>query len=68
MQIVRRLSITVSKQVVGDASNSVRGSKTQYRWRSFAATVPSDSAADRRKPKKVLMEERIAMVEGFVNK
>ncbi|XP_004234319.1 uncharacterized protein [Solanum lycopersicum] len=68
MQIVRRLSVTVSKQVVGDAASSVRGSKTQCRWRSFAATVPSNSAADRRKQKKVSTEERIAMVQDFVNK
>lgn len=54
--------------VVGDAASSVRGSKTQCRWRSFAATVPSNSAADRRKQKKVSTEERIAMVQDFVNK
>ncbi|XP_055828299.1 uncharacterized protein LOC129896425 [Solanum dulcamara] len=62
MQIVRRLSSTISKRVLGDASS------TQCRWRSFAVTVPSDSAADRRKQKRVSMEERIEMVEGFVNK
>lgn len=35
---------------------------------SFAATVPSDSAADRKKQKRVSMEERTEMVKGFVNK
>lgn len=54
--------------VLGDASNSVRGSNIQCRRMSFAATVPSDSAADRKKQKRVSMEERTEMVKGFVNK
>nr|XP_009767141.1 PREDICTED: uncharacterized protein LOC104218361 [Nicotiana sylvestris] len=62
MQIVRRLSINLSKRVVDGASNSVRG-------KSFAAsTVPSDLAAVKRQRKRVSKDERKAMVEAFVNK
>ncbi|MCD7450073.1 hypothetical protein HAX54_003491 [Datura stramonium] len=68
MQIARRLCINLSKRVLRDVSNSVRGSNTQCRGKSFAATVPSDSAADKRKPKKLSKEERRAMAEAFVNK
>ncbi|KAJ8536624.1 hypothetical protein K7X08_035025 [Anisodus acutangulus] len=68
MQIARRLYINLSKRVLGDASNSVGGSNTQWRWKSFAATVPSDSAADKRKRKRISKEERREMMEAFVNK
>lgn len=68
MQIARRLCMNLSKRVLGDVSNSVRGLNTQCRGRSFAATVPSDSVADKRKPKKLSKEERRAMAEAFVNK
>ncbi|OIT24922.1 PREDICTED: uncharacterized protein LOC109216102 isoform X2 [Nicotiana attenuata] len=62
MQIVRRLSVNLSKRVVDGASNSVRG-------KSFAASaVPSDSAAVKRQRKRVSKDERKAMVEAFVNK
>ncbi|XP_060204368.1 uncharacterized protein LOC132632450 isoform X1 [Lycium barbarum] len=62
MQIARRVSINLSKRVLGNASNSVR------RWKSFAASVQSDSTADKRKGKRVTKEERKAMAEAFVNK
>ncbi|KAM3381358.1 hypothetical protein P3S68_006931 [Capsicum galapagoense] len=68
MQIVRRLSVTVSKRVFGDASNSASGLNIQRRGKSFAATVPSDSAEDKSKGKRVSIEERRTMAEAFVNK
>ncbi|CAN4087901.1 unnamed protein product [Withania somnifera] len=60
MQIVRRLSFTVTKRV--------HGSNTQCRRKSFVATVPSDSPEDNGKRKRVSSEERRAMAEAFVNK
>ncbi|OVA10773.1 hypothetical protein BVC80_645g105 [Macleaya cordata] len=57
-----------SKRVLCKISNAIRRSNIQWRGRSFAASVPSDSSKSERRQKRVTKDERRAMVESFVDK
>ncbi|KAF8398644.1 hypothetical protein HHK36_014499 [Tetracentron sinense] len=57
-----------SKRVFPKISNAVRGSIIQWRASSFSASVPSNSSKPQRRQKRVLKDERHALVESFVDK
>ncbi|XP_058090212.1 uncharacterized protein LOC131236792 isoform X2 [Magnolia sinica] len=57
-----------SESVSIEISNAVHGSNIQWRGRSFAASVPSDSSKPQRGQKRLSKDERRAMLESFVDK
>ncbi|XP_077231449.1 uncharacterized protein LOC143864400 [Tasmannia lanceolata] len=56
------------KRVFKEIPYAVRGSNIQWRGRSFAASVPSDSSKPQRGQKRISRQERRAIVESFVHK
>lgn len=56
------------KRVLTEISNAMLGSNTQWRGKSFAASVPSGSFKPQKGQKRIPKQERHAMVESFVDK
>ncbi|KAL5993361.1 hypothetical protein ACLOJK_014285 [Asimina triloba] len=54
--------------VLDDTSNAVHGSNIQWRGRSFAASVPSDSSKFQRVKKRLSKHERYSLVKSVVDR